>query len=109
VLKQHHSSFRHQVSTGLSASSPTEATQGSPLLHMFPGALNHSMYAPWFWALRAWGVWVSWHWCSSYGIAILFRSFSPSSISGEKQGGCPEGYGVNWNMKQYGVRVKENL
>ena len=48
---------RHQVSTGLGASSPTEARQGSPLLHMCwgPTFLWEATYAitRWCWLLLA--------------------------------------------------------
>lgn len=56
------------VSTGLSASSATEARQASPLLPMCQGArTNPCVVLDWwltFWEL--WGFWVNWHCFSSY-------------------------------------------
>jgi hypothetical protein len=47
LTPQHPSSLGHQVSTGLGASSPTEARQVSTLIHMFPGAIDQAMYVLW--------------------------------------------------------------
>ena len=75
----------HQVSTGLGASSPTEAKQGSPL----PGGGGWgvawtSLCMLFGWWINLWdlpGIQVSWHCWSSYGVAIPFSSFNPSPNS----------------------------
>jgi hypothetical protein len=73
----------HQVSTGLDASLPIEVRHGNPLLHMCRGFWS-SPCMLFGWWLSLWelpGVHVSWHYCSSYGVATPFSSFSPSSNS----------------------------
>jgi hypothetical protein len=84
VLPPGHTPFlEHQVSIGLDTSSPTEARQGSPVLHMCRGPWT----SPWMlfgWWLRFWklpGVCINWHIWPSYGVAIPFSSFNPSSNS----------------------------
>jgi hypothetical protein len=53
----------HQVSTGLNLSSPTEAIQGSPLLHMWPGPWTSlcMLYGFWISLSKFWGICVVWH------------------------------------------------
>jgi hypothetical protein len=74
-------SLENQVSTGLGASSPTEARQDSSCqLHMCWRPLT-SLWMLCGWWLSLWklpGVQVSWHCWSSYGVSIPFSSFSPS-------------------------------
>ena len=78
-LYQHLSSLGHQLSTVLSTSSPTEARQGSPLLHMYSRPrINHGC---WLSLWEVWGVPVSCSCSFSYGVEIPFISFSPSSNS----------------------------
>ena len=67
----------HRVSIGLSTSSPTEARQGSPLLHMCWGPWTRICMHFGLW-LSLWellGVPVSWYSSSSYGVAIPLSSF----------------------------------
>jgi hypothetical protein len=80
---KHPSFLGLQVFTGLSAYSLTETIQGSPLLHMCSGPRTSPWMLLGFWISpwELWGVPVSWHCCSSNGVAILFSSFSPSSNS----------------------------
>jgi hypothetical protein len=79
ILPLYHSfSLGHQVSRGLRAFFPTEATQGSPRLYMY-WWLWTSPCMLFGWEL--WGVWVSWYCCSSYVAAIPFISFSTSPNS----------------------------
>jgi len=76
----HPLSLGHQVSTGLGSSFPTEAREGSPLLRMcWPRISPYMLFGWWLtlWELPC--IWVSW--CCSYGVAIPFRSFSPSPNS----------------------------
>jgi hypothetical protein len=75
-------SGRH-VSIGLRASSPTEAIQGSPLLHRCSGPWTSPCLLLDFWLSLGehWRVQVSWHCCSSYRVTIPFSLFSPSSSS----------------------------
>lgn len=73
----------HQVSTDIGTSFPTEARQGSPLLHM--------SYRPWISPCMFFGWWLSpWqllgvhvYWCCwfSYRVAIPINSFNPSPNS----------------------------
>ena len=79
----HPSSLGHQVSAGLGASSPTEARQCSPLLHMWLEPWN-SHVCSWLvayllGALRV--ICVSWYCWSSYEAAIPFSSLNPSPNS----------------------------
>ena len=69
----------HEVSTGLSASSPTEARQGSPMLHVYWGWWT-SPCMLFEWWLSLWelpGFQVCWQCWSSYGANILISSFNP--------------------------------
>jgi hypothetical protein len=79
----HSSSLEHQVSTGLGTSSPNEARQGNPLLHIYLGPWT-SLCMFFGWLLSLWEfpvIQFSWHcWCS-YRVAIPFCSFDPSSNS----------------------------
>lgn len=81
-----HISLVHQVSAGLSASSPTEARQGRPLLHMSQGHQT-SPCMLFGWRLSPWelsGIQVSCHCLSFCGVAISFSAFNtpPNSSIG---------------------------
>jgi len=78
----HSPTLGHQVFTEPRASPPTDARQCQPLLHMWLGP-----WVPYVYSLvdglvpESPGVLVDWFCCSSYGVANLFRSFSPFSNS----------------------------
>ena len=80
---KHPSSLEHQVSMGLGVSSPSEAKQGSPLLHMCQGPRTSlcMLFGCWLSLWELPGVQVSWYCWSSYGVAIPFSSFNPSPNS----------------------------
>ena len=83
---QHPPSLGHWVSTGLGLSSPNEARQGSPLLHMYQGPWT-SPCILFSWWLSLWqliGVWVNWYSWFSYGVSILYGYFNlcPNSFIG---------------------------
>lgn len=73
----------HQVSVALDVSSPIEARQGRPLLHICWGPPTQAVFALWFVAqfLGAPRSPVCWHCWLWYGVSINFRAFnlSPST------------------------------
>ena len=73
----------YHFSIGLGSSSPTEGRPGNPLLHMYKGPWISPcmLFGLWLSLWKLWGVPVSRHCCSSYGVAIPFSSFSPSPNS----------------------------
>ena len=75
--------LQYQVSIGLGTSSPTEARQSRPLLHMCPGIETSPcmLFGSWISLWELPGVQVSWYCCSSYRVAIPLSTFSPSLTS----------------------------
>ena len=45
------------------------------------GAMDQLSFGWWLSLWKLWGVHISWYHCSSYGMAIIFSSFSPSANS----------------------------
>jgi len=118
VALGHNPSLRHQISTGLGTSFPTEARHGSSLLCICQEPqTTQCMFLGWRLSLcELPGVQISWQcWFSYNRVAILFSSFSPSLNSSIALSfKCPYKHQIDKTVKHcqdacMGVRGKQIL